>query len=316
MQLAKLPNSMMTYGGNLRELCQEQNVGDFGELRKQFYDKSHLFVTMMLPLTDVTINSIQTYMENYKYFTHDQWKEDLEYILKEVKSAEMLCSFLLYMYEQLMIEVNQIEDQAISKSGLTKAEIEKISEEIQSLTKLIQSGEKAKQSGETLRSAGVVTLCTGVAVGAVGCIVGALTVALAPVTAGASLVLGGSLFTAGAGTVTVVTGAAIENAGKADAKSAEKELSTNKDRKIKAVMINLFTRSGDEFLASLRACSSFFATTRPQLESMIRTGETPERKTAFLKMKNKAEEILESCGKWTSSVTQVSKLSVHNCSVH
>ena len=309
MQLAKLPNSMMTYGGNLRELCREQNVGDFGELRKQFYDKSHLFVTKMLPLTDRTINSIQTYMENYKDFTHDQWQKDLEYILKEVKSAEMLCSFLLFMYEQLMIEVNQIEDQAIIKSGLTKAEI-------QSLTQLIQSSEKAKQSGEKLRSAGVVTLCIGVGVCLAGCIVAAVTVALAPVTAGASLVYGGSLVTAGAGLVTEVTGGAIKAAGKAKTTSAEKELSTNIDQKRKAVMINMFTSSGDEFRASLRACSSFFATTRPQLESMIQTGETPERKTAFKKMKFKAEEILESCGKWTSSVTQVSKLSVHNCSVH
>ncbi|PIK62471.1 hypothetical protein BSL78_00568 [Apostichopus japonicus] len=117
--LQVLPLNMRAFTLCLRSLYWEKALGSssntaskMNELRDGTRKDALVYTKIVLPASAHVMGSIEDFFEYYKELTLDEWRQNLDDILKDVQEHKRYCSEVAAMHEHMLIPLKRKQDEA------------------------------------------------------------------------------------------------------------------------------------------------------------------------------------------------------------
>lgn len=117
--LEDLPTNMRFFSLALRSLYAEKAVSadtdvakKFNKLRDDTRKDAMIYVKVILPVSTEVVRSLNEFFEYYGELDYDDWCDNLENIIEDVKSYKSCCKEVVKLHEDIMVPLKKREDEA------------------------------------------------------------------------------------------------------------------------------------------------------------------------------------------------------------
>jgi len=275
--LIAVPTDMICFSAGLRQLFNEFKVTGnddatrkFVEIRDKTRQQAMVYTKQVLPVSEMAIKAISSYMDCYKDLDFNDWAESLEDILEELKEAQGVCELLRLMHINIIVEMKKNSDAAL----VGVKQLENLQRDYeQQKQKLLNEADQRAKAARTSRTVGAIfgvfTLGIGAAVGEA-----------------------------------VAVGQDREASAKL-AQSVAKAENANIAGQAARLTTGILIPAIKSFVNGLDVCLVFINRTRVKVEKMIDIGEKGPKQMHYKRMKGRAVEIGETCEYFLSVTDQM-----------
>jgi len=278
-QMAEMPEQMKQFTVGMRALYAQKAVGgdqkevkEFRQIRDSTRKDAIVYRDSILPLSKIFMINLSEYCDYYQALDFDDWSDNLEEIIKEVRSHKDICVLLINLLEKLIVPIKKREDEA-RKLSPTFENLKKKYEE--KAKQLEERGASSARIASYLSAFGLAVLGLGLTSG-----VGAVIAAFAGIGTTGVAILGKQ--------------ASAENMAKACAFTEQARVNDLATLCISETLIPALKN----FLAGLTTAAGVFSALETELTKLLRRGEMAgddPKQLHYAMMKKQSENIQADC---------------------